>query len=176
MVECLLCQISDGKVPSKKVYEDDKIIVVLDFMGALPGHCFVLPKKHYTIIEQVPDEEIALIFEIANKVSSALFETMDVQGTNVYITNGVSAGQQVPHFFCHVIPRLENDGINLQWSTKQLSEEEMSTIELKLKEQIGDVVSYSAAPKVESKQKKPKVFSSEEGEENYMLKQLKRIP
>lgn len=144
-------------------------------MGAAPGHCFVLPKKHYTIMEQVPDEELAKIFEIANKVSSAIFEALDVQGTNIFIANGVAAGQQVPHFFCHVIPRTEGDRINLQWSAKQLNEEEISTVELKIKEQVKDVVSVGSERKRVA-EKKPEAVRRTEGKENYLLKQLKRIP
>lgn len=136
---CLLCQIIDGKVPSKKIYEDDKVIAILDINGANPGHSFVIPKNHYPIMEQIPDEEIENLFNVANKVSSAIFENLNVQGTNIFITNGVPAGQTVAHFMIHVIPRKENDGISLTWEPKQLSEEEMSTIELKIKEQAGSI-------------------------------------
>lgn len=166
----------ESTVPSKKIYEDDSIIAVLDFMGALPGHCFVFPKRHYTIMEQVSDEEIGKVFEVANKISSALFETMEVQGTNIFIANGVAAGQQAPHFICNVIPRLEADGINLQWNTKQLSEEEMSTVELKIKEQIRDVVSFRAKGKPEVAEKKAVRISEEAGEENYLIRQTRRRP
>ena len=62
---CLVCGIIEGKIPSKKVYEDEQILAVLDVNGANPGHCFVLPKKHYTIFEQVPDNEVAKLFQVS---------------------------------------------------------------------------------------------------------------
>ena len=126
--ECIICQIIEGKIPSKKVYEDDDILAILDINGANVGHCFVVPKKHYPILEQVPDFEIGKLFHIANTISSAIFEVMKVQGTNIFVSNGVSAGQTVAHTVIHVIPRNEGDGINLQWPPKQLDEEEMSTV------------------------------------------------
>ena len=133
---CIVCQVIENKIPSKKIYEDDLVMAVLDFNGANPGHCFVMPKNHYPIIEQVPDKEIEKLFQVSNKLSVAIFESLGAKGTSIFIANGIPAGQTVAHFLINVIPRKDNDGINLQWQPKQLSEEEMSTVELKLKEQI----------------------------------------
>lgn len=174
---CLICQIVSNKIPSYKVYEDDLTLVVLDVNGANPGHCFVIPKNHYPILEQVPDEELGNHFIVANKISSAIFENLKVQGTNIFIANGIPAGQQVAHFIINVIPRKENDGINLQWTPKQLSEEEMSTVELKLKDQIKDsgVSKVERTEKPEQAQETPKVQDVDD-EDDYFMKQLRRIP
>ena len=59
---CIICQIIDGKIPSKKIYEDDNILAILDLNGANPGHAFVMPKEHFPIIEQVPDDEFSYLF------------------------------------------------------------------------------------------------------------------
>ena len=50
--DCILCSIIEGKIPSKKVYEDDDSLAILDVNGSNPGHCFVIPKQHYPILEQ----------------------------------------------------------------------------------------------------------------------------
>lgn len=173
--KCIICQIVGGAVPSKKVYEDDLVMAVLDVNGANPGHCFIMPKNHYPIIEQVPDSEIGKMFQVSNKISTAIFETLGAQGTNIFVANGIPAGQTVAHFMINVIPRKENDGINLQWQPKQLSEEEMSTVELKLKEQsknIGNFEKEKKAPKISAP--KPVVLSDEE--EEYFSRQIRRIP
>ena len=181
--DCILCQIAEGKIPSKKVYEDDSILAVLDINGAAPGHCFVMPKQHFTIIEQVPDGLAAHIFSTANRISSAVFESLNIQGTNIFVENGVAAGQNVAHFMVQVIPRNENDGINLDLQPKQLSEEEMSTIELKLKDETKNT-GYVNTPKKEPQQKavqSPTKKASpqdvlEDDEEDYLIKSLRRIP
>ena len=173
---CIVCQIISNKVPSKKIYEDDLVLAVLDVNGANPGHCFVMPKNHYPIIEQVPDAEIGKLFQVSNKVSTAIFETLGAHGTNIFVANGIPAGQTVAHFIINVIPRKENDGINLQWQPKQLSEEEMSTVELKLKEQAKNAGNFEKDAKKEQKIHAPKpVFRSEE-EEEYFTRQMRRIP
>lgn len=176
--KCLICQIIEGEVPAKKIYEDDEVIAILDFNGANPGHSFVIPKQHVPIFEQVPSHLIGKLFNVANKISSAIFDALKVQGTNIFVANGVPAGQKVAHLMVNVIPRKENDGVKLDWTPKQLSEEEMSTVELKIKEEIGSI-GFEEAPKTsETTQPKksepiPKDIS---GEESYLVKQLRRIP
>ena len=172
---CIICQIVGNKIPSKKVYEDELIMAVLDVNGSNPGHCFVIPKNHYPIIEQVPDIEIGRLFQVSNKISSAIFESLGAQGTNIFVTNGIPAGQTVAHFLINVIPRKENDGINLQWQPKQLSEEEASTVELKLKENTKNIGHFEKEEKKAKFQApKPAVLSGEE--EEYFTRQMRRLP
>ena len=174
---CLICQIVANKVPAYKIYEDDLTLAVLDVNGANPGHCFVIPKNHYPIIEQVPDAELANLFTVANKISNAIFENLKVQGTNIFVANGIPAGQTVAHFMINIIPRKENDGIKMQQTTKQLSEERMSTVELKLKEQIKDsgVSKVERTEKPKQAQETPKVHDADD-EDDYFMKHLRRIP
>ena len=175
---CLICQIISNNVPSYKVYEDDLILAVLDVNGSNPGHCFVMPKNHYPIIEQVPDLELLHLFAVANKISSSLFENLKTHGTNVFVANGIPAGQTVAHFTINVIPRKENDGINLQWKPKQLTEEEMSTVELKLREQVRNVgigkIEKTERPMAAHKRAEPMQFSDDE--DDYIAKQIRRVP
>jgi histidine triad (HIT) family protein len=174
--ECVICQIIDGKVPSKKLYEDDEIIAFLDVNGSSPGHSFVVPKQHFPIFEQIPDKLAGKLFSVSNKISSALFDSLKIQGTNIFVTNGVSAGQSVAHFVINIIPRTEGDGINLQWKPRQLSEEEMSTVELKIKEGSANVgVESTEEAATEKKEEKRKTVSADE--DNYLWKSVnKKIP
>ena len=172
---CVLCnELKSGK---NKIYEDKKVCAVINPKPASPGHIILFPKKHYQIFEQIPDFEVSHLFEIANKLSTAVFESLKVQGTNIMIQNGVSAGQSIPHVCLHIIPRNENDGINFQWQPKQLNEEEMSTVELTLKEETKNIGSFEKEEvkksiKIEKKTEKIK----ESKEENYLIKQLDKIP
>ncbi|HJN56875.1 MAG: HIT domain-containing protein [Candidatus Woesearchaeota archaeon] len=175
---CLICQIVSNKIPSYKIYEDDMALAVLDVNGANPGHCFVIPKNHYPIIEHVPDLELGNLFSIANKISSSIFENLKAEGTNIFVANGIPAGQTAAHFMINVIPRKENDNINLQWKPKQLSEEEISTVELKLKEQIKNVEMGSVEPtnKPGPLHEKTETSSFADDEDDYIANQLRRIP
>ncbi|MFH2028119.1 MAG: HIT family protein, partial [Nanoarchaeota archaeon] len=139
------------------------------------GHCFVVPKHHFPIFEQLPDPLVGKLFSISNKVSMAIFDTMGVQGTNIFVTNGVAAEQKVAHFMINVIPRHEKDGVNLEWKPKQLTEEEMSTVELRLKEECANVGGFgggSSRPEKITQQKTQSIG----GEDSYLIKSMRRIP
>src|SRR3990167_3381355 len=60
--QCIFCQIIAGKVQSKKIYEDDKVIALLGINPANPGHILLLTKEHYSIMPQIPDDEVAYVF------------------------------------------------------------------------------------------------------------------
>ena len=169
-----MCEIVEGKVPSKVVYDDTDVMAVLDINGAVAGHTFVLPKKHFTIMEQVPQEITAKVFNVANKISKALFETINIQGTNLFATNGVAAGQMVAHFMVNVIPRRENDGINLMWEPKKIAEQELASTQAKLKEGIEMPVEEEKKPK----KVQPVSLHHDDSptEENYLFRQIRKIP
>jgi len=172
--DCKYCQ----KVFSgEKLYEDDKAVVMFSDNPSSEGHLLVMPKAHYPIIEQVPDFLVEHIFKIANKVSIAAFEALHVQGTNMLVNNGVAAGQGSAHFMVHMIPRREGDGIDLQWQPKQLSEEEMSTVELQLKEETKSIGSFQQekGTPIEVKEEKEEI-ETKEGEESYLVRKTRRIP
>ena len=174
---CLICQIVSGNLPSYKIYEDDIALAVLDVNGANPGHCFVIPKNHYPIIEQIPSDELGHLFTVANKISSAIFEKLKAQGTNIFVANGIPAGQTVAHTTVNVIPRKENDDVNLQWKPRQLSEEEMSTVELKLKEQIKNIGIEKTPQKTEApRMPKPETTAITDDEDDYFMRQMRRVP
>lgn len=109
--QCIFCQIIAGKVPSKKVYEDDKCMAVMDINPAAVGHVLLMPKEHYAIMPQIPDEEIGHIFMVAKHLSHAMLRRLKVEGTNIFVANGPVAGQNAQHFMIHIIPRKEGDGI-----------------------------------------------------------------
>ena len=176
MAECKICELLE-KRKFKKIYEDDKIAAVLSPEPVSQGHIWVIPKKHYPIIEQVPDYEISHIFAIANKISISLFEALQLQGTNIFVENGVAAGQKYSHLIVNIIPRMPDDGINLDWQPKQLTEEEMSTVELNIKDQISTVGYFEEEKKEPVKLDKEKeTIKESKDEEDYLLKSLRRIP
>ena len=97
-----------------------------------------------------------------------------MHGTNIFTQNGVAAGQKHSHFMIHIIPRMPNDNINLAWEPRQLTEEEMSTVELRVKDHI-KVVGYfeKEKPKPLDLDRKPEVLADQE---DYLVKSLRRIP
>ncbi|MBF8279741.1 MAG: HIT protein, partial [candidate division NC10 bacterium] len=56
------------------------------------------------------------MFSMSNIISTALFESLNIHGTNILVNNGPEAGQSFAHFIINIIPRTESDGINMEWT------------------------------------------------------------
>ena len=126
--QCIFCQIVAGKVQSRRVYEDDKVLAILDINPANPGHILLLTKDHYSIMPQLPDEEIAHVFRAVKSLSNSMLKGIDAHGTNVIVANGIAAGQRAQHFMVHIIPRKENDGINFALPQKAMEQKEIEAV------------------------------------------------
>jgi len=163
--QCIFCHIISGKVQSRKVYEDDKVLVILDRNPANPGHMLVLPKEHYTIMPQVHDDEISHLFIIARAMSNISLKSLEAQGTNIIIANGVAAGQKAQHFMIHVIPRKEKDGIIFTLPQNKLDDEELHSIQEKLSKLMGAVIHSKHTAKPQEIQALPPALAEKKTED-----------
>ncbi len=173
-MNCEYCDIVERKSKAQILHEDDTVIVAVKDLVFIPGQITVFSKKHYTILETVPDAVLVSCALMANKVSRAVFESLEPQGTNIVVQNGLGAGQKVPHFALEIIPRREGDGLNLQWQPKEAPEDELEIAAQQLQEEVqklGDLTEK----KEEVKEQKPEA-KPEKGKENYLLKSLRRMP
>ena len=74
-----------------------------------PGHCLLIPKKHYETLTDLPQQLIAPLFGNAQQLAGAVEQAMGADGTFVAINNRVS--QSVPHLHVHIVPRRKKDGL-----------------------------------------------------------------
>jgi len=161
---CIFCQIISGNVASKKIYEDDKVIAILDINPANPGHILLLPREHYSIMPLMPDDELGHIAIVAKKLSQSLLKAFKVQGTSVFIANGMAAGQKAQHFMIHLIPRTDNDGIGLMIPEKNISEQDLVQVQQKLVTRVNElfgIKTEESKKDSEEKVEKPKVVEAE---------------
>src|SRR3989338_6190402 len=158
--QCIFCQIIAGKVQSKKIYEDDKCIAVLDINPANPGHILILPKEHYSIMPQIPEDEVGYCLKVAKALSQASLKAVQSHGTTIFVANGVAAGQKAQHFMVHVIPRVENDGVGLEIPHNRISEDDLNRVRKLLAEKLGaveaEIVEEKEKPEEKAKKKNPK--------------------
>jgi len=108
--QCIFCKIISGEMESKKVFEDDKTISVLDINPILKGHAVYLTKEHYPIMPYIPPDEFKHLFGITPQLTKAFKSAMVRTGINIFVANGGAAGQQAPHFMIHFLTREKGDG------------------------------------------------------------------
>ena len=154
--QCIFCQIISGKVQSRKVYEDEKVIALLDINPANPGHILLLTKEHYSIMPQIPDDEISHVFMAAKSLSNSMLRSIDAQGTNIIVANGIAAGQRAQHFMAHIIPRKENDGVNFVLPQKAMEQNEIEAIGNKLISALSGAAEKEEKPVIPLKIQEPK--------------------
>ncbi len=134
--DCLFCNIAKGKIPSATIYEDSHFAVILDVNPATKGHCLIIPKEHFDNIYDLDGETAGKLFSLATCIARAMKDALNCDGLNVIQNNGEIAGQTVPHFHLHLIPRYEGDGVDLTWKQNGVSEEELEEIRKAVKKAI----------------------------------------
>lgn len=108
--KCPFCEIINGNIPAKKVYEDDSSLAFLDINPRNPGHTLVVPKKHYATILDITEKDAGELFRAVKAVAAAVQAGTKAQGISISQSNGAAAGQLVPHLHFHVIPRFLREG------------------------------------------------------------------
>lgn len=123
--QCLFCGIIDGRIKSKKIYEDGEVMGILDINPANIGHCLVFPKKHYGKLKEF---DISHLFKIVNVLNEKVKEVVKAEGTNVFVADGDVAGQRFDHVVVHVIPRFRDDKVVFSWEGRKVSEKELDKL------------------------------------------------
>jgi histidine triad (HIT) family protein len=137
MENCIFCKIIKGEIPSYKVYENEKVIVILDINPANKGHLLVIPKNHYENIFDIPEDEFLEVMKVVKKLSR-IFQ--DYDGLNILQNNKEQAGQVVKHLHVHLIPRVKGDEnrVFFKWIPQKLSPQEFEEI----KEEIKKIIEF----------------------------------
>ena len=118
--DCIFCRIACGEIPSKTLYEDEQFRVILDLGPATKGHALILPKDHAANLYELPEETAAAVMRLAKKMALKMRDKLHCDGLNLVQNNGETAGQTVPHFHLHLIPRYKGDGQNINWVPENL--------------------------------------------------------
>ncbi len=125
---CIFCKIVSGDIPSKKVYDDPNFIGILDINPATEGHVLLIPKQHFQILPQMPQDIVGNLGLACASISAKILKGFKCDGTSIFIANGGVAGQRAPHFMVHIIPRKENDEILLNPTLKELDDSKFNSI------------------------------------------------
>lgn len=108
----MFCKIVQGEIKGDIIYEDEKAMALLDINPRAPGHAFVIPKKHFENLLEVPDGELGGIFLAVKNTAEKLKEKMKADALSIGINNGRVSGQEIDHLHIHIMPRFKGDGGN----------------------------------------------------------------
>jgi histidine triad (HIT) family protein len=108
--ECIFCKIALKKIPTNIIIENDKTMAFLDAYPLAKGHVLVIPKDHYSKIQELDENSSQSLFNVLWKITDPIEKAMGVNSSTIAIHNGKEAGQEIPHVHIHVIPRESGDG------------------------------------------------------------------
>jgi histidine triad (HIT) family protein len=110
MEDCLFCKIIDGKIPAKKVYEDEKVLAFEDITPQAPTHVLIIPKQHIVGLKEARPED-AEILGYCQLVAAKLGRERNIEdGYRTVYNVGPRSGQSVFHLHLHLV-----GGRDLKW-------------------------------------------------------------
>lgn len=102
-MSCIFCDIIDGKIPSKKLYEDDKILAFYDISPQAPVHFLIIPKMHLISVDGISSENSDSVAYIFEKIPELAVKAGITNGYRVVTNCGEDACQSVEHLHFHVL-------------------------------------------------------------------------
>ncbi len=109
-MDCLFCKIAAGEIPSKKIYEDDKVLAFYDIDPKAPVHFLVIPKQHIPSADYITAENSAIVGHVFEVIAKIAAELKLEKGYRVVNNCGEHGGQTVEHLHFHILA-----GRSLAW-------------------------------------------------------------
>lgn len=158
------------------LYEDALVIASLPEVPMTKGHIIVQPKNKAKAFSDLSEEEIEHLFYTASYGATALFEYMSAAGTNII------ADESDDGIVVHVLARFPDDGLNFMWEPQPGDFEQIKATAKSIKDKVDEAAWARDNPDQVKKANTPKEsvspeeISAEDGEDNYLLKSLRRVP
>lgn len=103
MEDCIFCKIVDGSIPSKKVYEDDKIVAFYDLEPQVPVHVLVVPKEHICCADAIDESNCGVFSHIFLKIPEIAKSLGLTNGYRIVNNCGKDGCQSVMHIHFHLL-------------------------------------------------------------------------
>ena len=92
-----------GEIPSRRVYEDEHVVVFHDIAPWAPVHILIVPRKHIPRIAEATSADHALLGHLLLKAAEVAKQVGLANGYRLVINNGRDGGESVPHLHCHIL-------------------------------------------------------------------------
>ncbi|MEE2059258.1 HIT family protein [Rhodococcus artemisiae] len=115
MNDCIFCAIVAGTAPASVVLDEPDVLAFMDIRPFTSGHLLVVPKRHASGLAQLDPDDGAAVFAAGQRIATALrASSLPIDGVNLFLADGVAAGQEVFHVHLHVVPRTGGDGFGVR--------------------------------------------------------------
>ncbi len=130
---CIFCKILDGELPAVIVQEDDHTVAFMDINPWTRGHAVVIPREHSRNLYDVPQEDLARTASAAKRLAERVRDRLGADGVNLLNSCEPAAWQTIFHFHVHVIPRYEDDPLELPTRPRPAEPAELEAVAAELR-------------------------------------------
>ena len=102
-MSCIFCQIIDGSIPSKPIYQDDQCYAFVDIKPEAPVHILIVPREHISSIGNAKKEHVALLGHLQWAAAEIARSKGLTEGFRTVINTGKDGGQTVDHLHVHLL-------------------------------------------------------------------------
>lgn len=106
MSDSIFTKIIKGEIPCHKIYEDERVIAILDIHPIKPGHTLVIPKKQVEQFTELEPEDYSYLMAVVQLIAQQIQLTLNIRRICVRIE-----GLDVSHTHVHLIPTEDEKGI-----------------------------------------------------------------
>lgn len=104
MTDCIFCKIARHEVPSRIVFENERLLAFHDLFPAAPTHILLIPKTHYTTLNDVPASEAVVLGELMTTAAQIARDNgFADNGYRVVMNCNSDGGQSVYHIHLHLL-------------------------------------------------------------------------
>ena len=103
MENCIFCKIIKGEIPSPRLYEDEKMIIIRDIQPKAKLHYLCIPKTHFALLAEMNGAQAETLKYCFEKIASLEKELGLEEGYRVIINQGENGGQVVKHLHIHLL-------------------------------------------------------------------------
>jgi histidine triad (HIT) family protein len=131
--DCIFCKIVAGELPSEIVREDEHTVAFMDINPWTRGHALVIPRSHSLNLYEVGEDDLRHTSSAAKQLALRMRERLRCDGVNLLNASEPAAWQTVFHFHMHVIPRYDDDPLQLPVRPRQAAQAELAEVASELR-------------------------------------------
>lgn len=104
---CVYCDTPE--IRERSIIGNDLAYAFPTNIPIVPGHVLIVPVRCVALYEELTQEEMKAIEDLRNRLKKSLTKIFSAEGFNYAWNESSVAGQSVPHFHLHMLPRKDGD-------------------------------------------------------------------
>ncbi len=116
-IYCAFCEIP--AIKERVIISNELAFAFPTNIPIVPGHVLIVPTRCVATFAELTEAERQAIFNLMGTLKGALTKVFGAEGFNFAWNEGKLAGQSVPHFHLHLLPRKEGDAGIIEYEPRQ---------------------------------------------------------